>query len=292
MIKNEKIITKSTYFFLEKNDDQKTILKKLKSKNIEISYIDWRIISLTHNKKFLPKAGEYLIPYGFTIYEVQNIFQTGKTITRSFTLIEGSTAADLKIKLIGNKYLSGEVSVLREGIYKPDTYYFEYGYPRIKLLKRMEMAQEVSLNHIWENRPKNFTLKTKYDLLILASIIQKEAKFYNDSRLVASVFINRLNKKMKLQSDVTLAYGLNVNGKYITKKMLRSPHPFNTYFYNGLPPNPISYPGNNALNALKNFKNTNYLYFVADGKGGHRFSETYILHKKNISLWKKSRLKD
>ena len=135
-------------------------------------------------------------------------------------------------------------------------------------------------------------MKNKNELLILASIIQKEAKSFEDSKLVASVFINRLRKKMKLQSDVTLAYGLNINGKYITKKMLQSPHPFNTYFYSGLPPKPISYPGDNALNALKNFTDTNFLYFVADGNGGHRFSETYNLHKQNIKLWKKSILRD
>ena len=291
-VKNDKIVNKDIYFFIEKNESQKDILKKLSLKKIDISYINWRIISLYHQDKLLPKAGEYLIPDGSSVFEIQNIFQVGKTITRSFTLIEGSSASDLKIKLLSNRYLSGEIPVLMEGIYKPNTYHFKFGHSRINLLKRMKAAQDISLNTIWENKPKNFTLKNKYELLILASIIQKEAKSFKDSMLVASVFINRLRKKMKLQSDVTLAYGLNINGKYITKKMLKSPHPFNTYFYNGLPPKPISYPGDNALNALKSFKNTNYLYFVADGNGSHRFSETYKLHKKNVNLWKKSILKD
>ena len=291
-VKNDKIVNKDIYFFIEKNESQKDILKKLSIKKIDISYINWRIISLYHQDKLLPKAGEYLIPDGSSVFEIQNIFQVGKTITRSFTLIEGSSASDLKIKLLSNRYLSGEIPVLMEGIYKPNTYHFKFGHSRINLLKRMKAAQDISLNTIWKNKPQNFTLKNKYELLILASIIQKEAKSFKDSMLVASVFINRLRKKMKLQSDVTLAYGLNINGKYITKKMLKSPHPFNTYFYNGLPPKPISYPGDNALNALKSFKNTNYLYFVADGNGSHRFSETYKLHKKNVNLWKKSILKD
>ena len=291
-VKNDKIVNKDIYFFIEKNESQKDILKKLSLKKIDISYINWRIISLYHQDKLLPKAGEYLIPDGSSVFEIQNIFQVGKTITRSFTLIEGSSASDLKIKLLSNRYLSGKIPVLMEGIYKPNTYHFKFGHSRINLLKRMKAAQDISLNTIWKNKPQNFTLKNKYELLILASIIQKEAKSFKDSMLVASVFINRLRKKMKLQSDVTLAYGLNINGKYITKKMLKSPHPFNTYFYNGLPPKPISYPGDNALNALKSFKNTNYLYFVADGNGSHRFSETYKLHKKNVNLWKKSILKD
>ena len=156
----------------------------------------------------------------------------------------------------------------------------------------MKTAQDKILDTVWQKKPKNLPLKNKHELLILASIIQKEAKSFEDSKLVASVFINRLRNKMKLQSDVTLAYGLNINGKYITKKMLKSPHPFNTYFYSGLPPKPISYPGDNALNALRSFKDTDYLYFVSDGNGGHRFSKTYKLHKQNIKLWKKSILRN
>ena len=291
-VKNQEIVNENTYFLIKKNDSQKNIIIKLNSKKINISYFNWRIISLYRQDKFLPKAGEYLIPHGSSIFQIQNIFQNGKTVTRSFTLIEGFSAKDLKIKLLSNKYLSGEIPILVEGIYKPNTYHFKFGYPRIKLLKRMKIAQNVSLNTVWKNKPKNFILKNKYELLILASIIQKEAKSFEDSKLVASVFINRLRKKMKLQSDVTLAYGLNINGKYITKNMLKSSHPFNTYFFSGLPPKPISYPGDTALNALKNFTDTNYLYFVADGNGGHRFSETYNLHKQNIKLWKKSISKD
>ena len=176
--------------------------------------------------------------------------------------------------------------MVKEGIYKPDTYYFEYGYSRNKLLERMKLAQDKILENVWKNKPKDFILKNKKDFLILASIIQSETSDLNDSRLVASVFINRLENNMKLQSDVTLAYGFSVNGQKITKNMLKSDNPFNTYFYKGLPPTPISYPGENALNSLKYLKKTNYFYFVSDGKGGHRFSQTYSLHRKNIKLWK------
>ena len=93
---------------------------------------------------------------------------------------------------------------------------------------------------------------------------------------------------MKLQSDVTLAYGFNINGQKITKNMLQSDNPFNTYYHKGLPPTPISYPGENALNSLKFVKKTDFFYFVSNGRGGHRFSKTYSLHKKNIKLWKDS----
>ncbi len=277
---------KNTYFLLEKNTNQKKIIKQLQLNDIFIQYVDWRIISLIRKDIFIPKAGEYLIPKNSSIQDIQNIFQNEKTITRIFKLVEGTTKKNLKKSLLENRYLSGEIKLLKEGIYKPDTYYFKYGYSRNKLLERMKLAQDKILENVWKNKPKNFILKNKKDFLILASIVQSETSDLNDSRLVASVFINRLKNNMKLQSDVTLAYGFNVNGQKITKNMLKSDNPFNTYFYKGLPPTPISYPGENALKSLKYLKKTNYFYFVSDGKGGHRFSQTYSLHRKNIKLWK------
>ncbi len=291
-IKNEILVYQDTYYLLKKNTSQNKILSELKSKKIFISNINWKIASLFHKNRFIPKAGEYIIPKNSSIFEIQRTFQNGKTLTRNFVLIEGTTAVELEKNLISNPYLSGKIKNLKEGIYKPDTYYFKYGYSREKLLAKMKKAQEKSLNIVWKEIPDNFILKNKKELLILASIIQKESSNIDDSKLVASVFINRLKNKMKLQSDVTLAYGFKVNGQKITKKMLRSNNPFNTYQHFGLPPTPISYPGVNALNSLKNLKKTNYFYFVSDGNGRHRFSETYSLHKKNIQLWKNNLNKD
>ena len=284
--KKKQVVPKDTYYLLEKNTNQKNILKQLQFNDIFIQYVDWRIISLINNDIFVPKAGEYLIPKNSSIQDIQNIFQNEKTITRNFKLVEGTTSKNLKKSLLENQYLSGEIKLLEEGVYKPDTYYFKYGYSRNKLLERMKLAQDKILENVWKNKPKNFILKNKKDFLILASIVQSETSDLNDSRLVASVFINRLENNMKLQSDVTLAYGFRVNGQKITKNMLKSDNPFNTYFYKGLPPTPISYPGENALKSLKYLKKTNYFYFVSDGKGGHRFSQTYSLHRKNIKLWK------
>ena len=285
-INNDVVIFEETYYLLKKNTSQKKIINELKSKKINISQINWKLASLTHKKAFIPKAGEYLIPKNLTLAQIQNILQKGNTLNREFTLIEGSTAVDLKNNLLKNPYLTGEITELEEGIYKPDTYFFKLGYSRSKLLNQMEIAQEKFLNSVWKNKRKNFVLKNKNELLTLASIVQMESGNIDDSNLVASVFINRLNKKMKLQSDVTLAYGFKVNGKKITKKMLKSTNPYNTYKFHGLPPTPISYPGENALNALRNIEKTEYIYFVSDGNGRHRFSKTYSLHKKNIELWK------
>jgi len=291
-IKNKIIVYEDTYYLLNKNTNQKQILSELKTKNIDISRLKWELSSFIHEKLFIPKAGEYIIPKNITLYDLQKILQMGKTLTRNFTLVEGSTADELKINLLKNPYLTGEVKKLKEGIYKPDTYFFKYGYPRMKLLAKMKIAQDNLLDIIWKEKPKDFILKNKNELLILASIIQKESNNFDDSKLVASVFINRLKNKMKLQSDVTLAYGFKVNGKKITKTMLKSNNLFNTYYFPGLPPTPISYPGKNALNSIKDLKKTNYLYFVSDGNGRHRFAETYSLHKKNIELWKKKKSKE
>ena len=285
-INRDVVIFKETYYLLKKNTSQNKIITELRTKNINISQINWKLASLTHKKAFIPKAGEYLIPKNLTLAQIQNILQKGNTLNREFTLIEGSTAVDLKNNLLKNPYLTGEITELEEGIYKPDTYFFKLGYSRSKLLNQMEIAQEKFLNSVWKNKRKNFVLKNKNELLTLASIVQMESGNIDDSKLVASVFINRLNKKMKLQSDVTLAYGFKVNGKKITKKMLKSTNPYNTYKFHGLPPTPISYPGENALNALRNIEKTEYIYFVSDGNGRHRFSKTYSLHKKNIELWK------
>ncbi len=291
-IKNDDLVYQDTYYLLKKNTSQKKILSELRSKKIFISSFNWKIASFFHENQFMPKAGEYIILKNSSVFEIQRTLQNGKTLTRNFTLIEGTTAVELEKNLFSNPYLTGKIKNLKEGIYKPDTYYFKYGYSRKKLLEKMKKAQEKSLNIVWKETPDNFILKNKKELLILASIIQKESSNIDDSKLVASVFINRLTNKMKLQSDVTLAYGFSVNGKKITRKMLKSKNPFNTYQHFGLPPTPISYPGENALNSLKNFEKTNYFYFVSDGNGRHRFSETYSLHKKNVKLWKNNLNKD
>ena len=289
---NKVVVFNDTYYLLEKNTTQKQIIYELRKKNINIPSINWKLASLIQKKSFVPKAGEYLILKNSSVVQIQKLLQTGKTLTRSFTLVEGSTAIDLKNNLTNNPYLTGEIRELEEGIYKPDTYFFKLGYPRSKLLNQMKTAQDKYLNSIWKEKPKDFVLKNKNELLTLASIIQMECSNIDDSKLVASVFINRLNKKMKLQSDVTLAYGFKVNGKKITRKMLKSNNPYNTYKFHGLPPTPISYPGENALNALKFIEKTDYIYFVSDGNGRHRFSKTYSVHKKNIKLWKDSLNKD
>ena len=129
------IVKKNTYYFLKQNTSQRSIIEDLNIKNIKISFIEWNLISFLNSKKLIPKAGEYLIPKNATISDIQKLLHNGKTITRSFTLIEGTTELELKQKLLDNQYMSGKIDDLAEGIYKPDTYNFKYGFPRKKCLK-------------------------------------------------------------------------------------------------------------------------------------------------------------
>ena len=133
-IKNEVIVKQDINFLLKKTISQKNILKQLKHIKINISYLNWRIVSLFYNKKFVPKAGEYLILKGSSISDIQKLFHNGNTVTRSFTLIEGWTANDLRVKIMSAKGLFGTMPMLKEGIYKPDTYNYKWGYSRKKLL--------------------------------------------------------------------------------------------------------------------------------------------------------------
>ena len=132
-------------------------------------------------------------------------------------------------------------------------------------------------------------IKNKYQVLILASIIEKETKNKSESKLISSVFTNRLKKNIRLQSDVTVAFGLNIPGNKLVKKDLKVKNKFNTYINFGLPPSPISYPSESSIEAAILPLESDYLYFVADGFGGHRFSKTYKKHKENIKLWLKNK---
>ena len=149
----------------------------------------------------------------------------------------------------------------------------------------MEIEQNKIIESHWEKRKRNKFIKSKFDVLILASIIEKEGKKSEELKNISSVFLNRLDKNMKLQSDVTVAYALNKKGNNLNTFDLKSKNHFNTYRYKGLPPTPICYPGEKAILAVLYPNNTDYLYFVSDGKGGHRFSKNFSEHKKNIKLW-------
>jgi UPF0755 protein len=211
----------------------------------------------------------------------------GKVVQHPITVPEGLTSEQTVQILLENDVLSGNINgVPREGSLLPGTYNERRGVAREQVIQRMQAAQQRLLKDVWEHRNQDLPLKMPEQLVILASIIEKETSKPEERTRVAAVFVNRLKQKMKLQSDPTIIYGL-VFGKGkldhpITKSEKEQPTPYNTYIIDGLPPRPITNPGRASLEAAANPARTKELYFVADGTGGHAFSDSYDQHQKNV----------
>jgi UPF0755 protein len=237
------------------------------------------------------KAGEYIFKPGVSMREVMDILVEGRGIQHAITIPEGWTSAMIVDRLMQDDVLTGEPPpVPREGSILPDTYKFERGTTRAQIIARMEKEQKDTLAEVWRNRSPNSPIKNPAELVTLASIVEKETGKADERPRVASVFLNRLQKNMRLQSDPTVVYGI-VGGKGkldrpITKADLDQQTPFNTYLINGLPPGPIANPGRAALEAVANPSRTKDLYFVADGTGGHAFAETLEQHNRNVARWR------
>ncbi|MDR3492938.1 MAG: endolytic transglycosylase MltG [Gammaproteobacteria bacterium] len=248
------------------------------------------------------KAGEYLFPYGATPLHVLNQIMTGTgLIYHTFTIIPGSTFAQMRLVLNNNAELKhtsmnlsdaelmkrlGSSYTNPEGLFFPDTYYFVLGTPDLTLLKNAYHAMQTKLNAAWQHRAPNLPFKTSYEVLIAASIIEKETGLNEERPIIAGVLENRLRLNMLLQFDPTVIYGLGsrYTGKiYLTN--LRENNPYNTYVVKGLPPTPISMPSLISINAVTQPDNNDYLYFVAKGYGsGHQFSRTLSQHNAAVSV--------
>jgi UPF0755 protein len=184
--------------------------------------------------------------------------------------------------------LTGNIKEMpREGTLLPDTYNFTRGVTREQMIQRMQAAQQRVLKEVWDRRASDLPLKTPDQLVVLASIIEKETGKAEERSRVAAVFVNRLKQRMRLQSDPTIIYGLvggkGTLGRPIMKSEIEQPTPYNTYVVDGLPPGPICNPGRASLEAAANPARTREIYFVADGSGGHVFAESYDQHQKNVA---------
>ena len=205
-------------------------------------------------------------------------------------LAEGVTSWQVVEALKGIDLLSGEVELPREGMLAPDSYEVRAGDSRASVIQRMQEAQAVRIAAAWEGRAEGTPLASPEEMLILASIIEKETGVPEERRQVASVFVNRLEKGMKLQTDPTVIYGITrgqgVLGRGLRQSELRGETPWNTYVIQGLPPTPIANPGMASLEAAVNPDQTDYIFFVADGSGGHAFAETLAEHNRNVAKWR------
>jgi UPF0755 protein len=237
------------------------------------------------------KAGEYLFKAGATQRQVLGILVEGKAIQHSLTIPEGLTSEQIVQRLRENDVLMGDVrEIPKEGSLAPDTYKFGRGMTRDQFLSQMRRRQNELVEQIWSKRAADLPLRSSGELVTLASIVEKETGKGDERPRVAGVFVNRLQKRMRLQSDPTIVYGLvggkGTLGRGILRAEVTQPTAYNTYVIDGLPPGPIANPGRAALEAVANPAHTRDLYFVADGSGGHVFAETLAEHNANVARWR------
>ena len=252
------------------------------------------------------QAGEYVITPGLSLAGLLNNMVAGNVVQHDLVLIEGYTFRQILQTIWQNSIITKQLQNLSdeeimtalghegehpEGRFYPDTYYISRGVTDIELLKRAYDEMARILQQEWQQREENLPLKSSYEALILASIVEKESAIAEERPLIAGLFINRLRKKMRLQTDPTVIYGIENYDGNIRFKDLRKDTPYNTYTRHGLPPTPIALAGREAIHATLHPDKTNYLYFVAfgDGSGKHVFSTNLKDHEKAVDRYQRKK---
>ncbi|MFN4297753.1 MAG: endolytic transglycosylase MltG [Brevundimonas sp.] len=235
------------------------------------------------------RAGEYEIESRLSLSGVIDKLVSGQVVRHFVTLPEGRSSIQAWDILNASEILTGEIPVPPEGSLLPETYEVTRGETRAEVVRRMQQAHDELLAELWAGRSPNLPVNTPEEAVILASIVEKETGLAEERPQVAAVFISRLRRGMRLESDPTIVYGVNGGrplGRGIRRSELDRVTPYNTYRIDGLPPTPIANPGREALAAVLNPPETEYLFFVADGTGGHAFARTYEEHLANVARWR------
>ncbi len=237
------------------------------------------------------KAGEYQFSPGLSVEEVIDVLMEGNSILHFVTIPEGRTTAQILKILQEDPVLTGDITITpREGALLPETYGFSRGDSRDMIITRMMKDQQKVIEELWETRKSGLPLSNPRDAIILASIVEKETGVAGERDRIAAVFINRLNRKMRLESDPTIIYGLTQGeplGRGLRVSEIRGETPYNTYVINGLPPTPICNPGKASIEAVLNPSDSEEIFFVADGTGGHAFAKTLREHNANVRKWRR-----
>ena len=246
-----------------------------------------------HKAQSSMKAGEYIFKPQMSMYDVMETIRSGKGILHKVTLPEGLTVFQIFERIAKNEILEGPMpeTLPPEGSLMPDTYPFQRGTTRAEVVERMRLAQQSFLSQVWARRIPDLPISTPEELVTLASIVEKETGKADERPRVASVFINRLNRGMKLQSDPTIIYGIfggkgKPKDRPIYKSDIEKPTDYNTYTIPALPPGPIANPGRAAMEAVANPSRTDDIFFVANGTGGHVFAKTLDEHNQNVARWR------
>ena len=234
------------------------------------------------------KAGEYEFPPAASHSQVLSILQSGKTLQRMVTVPEGMPSVLVHERLMRAPTLVGEVPVPEEGSVLPDSYSYQRGESRAAVLKRMQAAMEKTLAELWPKRSARTVVNSPREAVILASIVEKETGKASERPMIAGVYSNRVRIGMKLDADPTVIYPITKGrplGRRIRQSELDANNGYNTYAMAGLPAGPIANPGRESIVSVLNPAETQALYFVADGTGGHVFANTYDEHRANVEKW-------
>jgi UPF0755 protein len=286
--------TQDTTYVVKPNAGASTIAGELEERGLVSDAQIFRAGVQFYGNQGKLKAGEYAIPAGASMHQIMDILKSGKSILHSLTIPEGLTVAQAFKRIADDDVLVGDMpkKMPPEGSLAADTQQFTRGTTRQQVIERMMAEQKKLVHELWEKRAPDLPLKDVNEFVTLASIVEKETGVPDERRRVAAVFINRLKHHMRLQSDPTIIYGLfggegRPAGRPIFQSDKEKATPYNTYIIDGLPPTPIANPGRAALEAVANPANTDDLYFVADGTGGHAFAATLAEHNQNVARWRK-----
>jgi UPF0755 protein len=276
---------------ITREDDAAGIADQLERAGVVDSAFWFNILTVLDGNRGALKRGEYAFKAGMSMNDIENELIAHRVVRYKLTIPEGLTSEQVVDRLREDTVLTGDVrEPPREGSLLPDTYYFERDDTRQSILSRMAKAQTKAVEDIWKQRSPDLPIKSPWEMVTLASIVEKETGKTEERPHVAGVFVNRLEKHMRLGSDPTIVYGLVLGkgtlGRSITKADLNQSTPYNTYIIDGLPPGPICNPGKAALEAVAKPVRSKDLYFVADGTGGHAFAETLDQHQKNVAHWR------
>ena len=280
----------TTVFTLQKGSGLTQMAHDLERDWLVRDALVFRLGVMWEGKTGALKAGEYEIPTGASPKQIMEIFVSGKSIVHKLTIAEGLTSAVVTDLVRRDPILVGELTLTpAEGVLLPETYVFQRGTTRDQLVAQMQRDHAKTIDELWEKRQPGLPFTTKAEAVTLASIVEKETGIASERPHVAAVFINRLRKGMRLQSDPTIIYGLTKGvplGRGIRQSELEKETPYNTYVITGLPTTPIANPGRASIEAVLNPMDSNDLYFVANGTGGHAFAATEPEHQANVVRWR------
>ncbi len=281
-------LTKEAAFRVPEGSSLSSVAEKLEAEGVISSAASFKLRARLLGAGSIIKAGEFALPPGASMSQVFDSLTGNEVLRRFVTVPEGMPSIMVYERLMANPLLTGEIEVPAEGSILPDTYEVQQGESRQAVVDRMQAAMKQALAEEWQKRGKNTVARSPEEAIILASIVEKETGKASERTTVAGLYSNRLREGMRLQADPTIIYPITKGkplGRRILQSEIRAVNDYNTYSMAGLPKGPITNPGRDSIAAALNPADTDVLYMVADGSGGHAFAKTLPEHNANVEKW-------